>query len=96
MSCANQIGNTQTAQKAIVADADEPLRVAISRMAITGRTWLPVVAHDDSRRIVGEITLEHGLEARKRHLEEEQRRERILPLRLIVPPWLRRSDPGEH
>jgi chloride channel protein, CIC family len=83
----------EVAQKAVVADADEPLRVAISRMATTGRTWLPVVAHDDQRSIVGEITLEHGLEARRRHLEEEQRRERILPLRLVMPPWLRRPDP---
>jgi hypothetical protein len=28
-----------------------------------------------------------------RHLEEEQRRERVLPLGLIVPRWLR-STPG--
>ncbi len=81
----------EVAQKAVVADADEPLRAAVSRMAQTGRTRLPVVAHDDERRILGEITLESALEARRRHLEEEQRRERVLPLTAVIPAWLRRS-----
>ncbi|HMI89339.1 MAG TPA: hypothetical protein VK550_34920, partial [Polyangiaceae bacterium] len=31
------------------------------------------------------------LKARVRHLEEEQRRERVIPLNLIVPSWLRTS-----
>ena len=81
----------EVAQKAVVADADEPLRAAVSRMAQTGRTWLPVVSHDDTRAIVGEITLEDSLKARVRHLEEEQRRERVLPLKIVLPAWLRRS-----
>ena len=33
------------------------------------------------------------LRAEKAHLEEERRRERVLPLKLIVPPWLR-TIPG--
>jgi hypothetical protein len=33
------------------------------------------------------------LKARMRHIEEERRRERVLPISLIVPGWLRRS-PG--
>ena len=58
-------------------------------MAQTGRTWLPVVA-GDSLHIVGEITLEDTLKARVRHLEEEERRERVLPLTVMIPEWLRK------
>jgi H+/Cl- antiporter ClcA len=79
----------EVAREAVVADADEPLRAAIARMAQTGRTWLPVVAHHDPREIVGEITLADTLKARVRHLEEEQRRERVLPLEAILPEWLK-------
>ncbi|HSO36110.1 MAG TPA: chloride channel protein [Labilithrix sp.] len=79
----------EVAAAAVVADADEPLSVALSRMARTGRTWLPVVAHGDPREIVGEITLDDTLKARVKHLEEEQRRERILPVEAILPQWLR-------
>jgi CIC family chloride channel protein len=80
----------EVAKKAVVAHADEPLRAAVTRMAQTGRTWLPVVAHGDEREIVGEITLEVTLTARNRHLEEEERRAIILPLTAIIPTWLRR------
>ena len=51
--------------------------------------WLPVVAHHDPRAIVGEITLADTLKARVKHLEEEQRRERVLPLEAIHPKWLK-------
>ncbi len=79
----------ELAREAVVADADEPLRAAIARMAQTGRTWLPVVAHHDPREIVGEITLADTLKARVKHLEEEERRERVLPLEAILPQWLK-------
>ncbi len=79
----------EIARKAVVANADEPLRAALSRMAQTGRTWLPVVAHGDPREIVGEITLEDTLKARVKHLEEEERRERVLPFEAILPQWLK-------
>lgn len=79
----------EIAQKAVVADADEPLSVTLSRMAETGRTWLPVVAHSDPTEIVGEITLEDTLKARVRHMEEEGRKERILPLTTVLPMWMR-------
>jgi H+/Cl- antiporter ClcA len=82
----------KAAREAVVAYADEPLRVAVQRMAQTGRTRMPVLASTKSQEIVGEITLEDMLKARVRHLEEEQRRERILPLRAVLPRWLRRAD----
>jgi H+/Cl- antiporter ClcA/CBS domain-containing protein len=79
----------EVSRKAVVADADEPLSAALSRMAQTGRTWLPVVAHGDPREIVGEITLDDTLKARVKHLEEEERRERVLPLSAMLPKWLK-------
>jgi H+/Cl- antiporter ClcA/CBS domain-containing protein len=84
----------EIARAPVVASADEPLRSAVSRMAQTGRTWLPIVARDGARDLVGEITLEDTLKARVRHLEEEGRRERVLPVTAILPPWLRRSTSG--
>jgi chloride channel protein, CIC family len=73
----------------VTAFPDEPLRVVVNRMAETGRTVLPVVSRDNARQLVGLIALRDLLKARVRHLEEERRRERILPISLIVPRWLR-------
>jgi H+/Cl- antiporter ClcA/CBS domain-containing protein len=66
----------------MVAYADEPLRVVVHRMAERGRTRFPVVEREDSRRLVGMISLNDLLQARTRMLEEERRRERVLRLRL--------------
>ncbi|MGO9837939.1 MAG: chloride channel protein [Polyangiaceae bacterium] len=79
--------------KPITAHADEPLRMVVNRMAETGRTDLPVVDRANPRKLIGRVTLRDTLKARMRHLEEEQRRERVLPLSLIVPAWLR-SNPS--
>ena len=68
-----------------VAFADEPLRVVIHRMATTGLTALLVVERTARGRLLGLVTLDDMLKARVRHLEEERRRERVLPLRLLVP-----------
>ncbi|MDP8999185.1 MAG: chloride channel protein [Myxococcota bacterium] len=81
------------AHPAIIAYADEPLRIVVNRMAETGRTDLPVVDRASPRTLLGRITLRDMLKARVRHLEEERRRERPLPLSLVVPRWLR-SVPG--
>jgi CBS domain-containing protein len=82
-------------RKATIAQQDEPLRVVMNRMAETGLTELPVVEGESQSRLVGAITLEHMLKARARHVEEEQRRERVLPLHLILPRWLRPRRPRE-
>jgi len=79
------------AHKPITAYPDEPLHTIMNRMAATGLTSLPVVDRVNPRRLVGNITLRDMLKARVRHLEEEQRRERVIPLNLIVPSWLRTS-----
>jgi CBS domain-containing protein len=68
-----------------VAFADEPLRVVIHRMAETGLTALAVVDRVARGRLLGLVSLDDMLKARVRHLEEERRRERVLPLRLLVP-----------
>jgi CBS domain-containing protein len=73
------------ARAPVVARADEPLRAAIHRMAETGLTRLPVVDDAEPPRLRGLITLKEALKARARHVEEERRRERILPLNAIIP-----------
>jgi CBS domain-containing protein len=81
------------ARRPVIAYPDEPLRVVVNRMAETGRTELPVVDRANARKLLGCITLHDTLKARVRHLEEERRRERPLPLSLVVPRWLR-ATPG--
>jgi len=69
----------------VVAYPDEPLRVVVYRMAETGLTRLPVVARHDPGKLVGMVSLRDLLQARVRNLEAEQRRERLLPIRLAFP-----------
>jgi chloride channel protein, CIC family len=68
--------------KAVVAVADEPLRLVVNRMAETGYTRMPVVDSGEERRIVGMVSLEDLLHARARNLTEERSRERVLRIRL--------------
>jgi H+/Cl- antiporter ClcA len=75
----------------VVVHPDEPLTQAVNRMASTGRTELPVVLRDAPDRSVGWVSLEHLLEARARHVEEERTRDGLVPLSAIVPPWLLES-----
>ncbi len=69
---------------AVVADADEPLRAVVNRMAAKGVTRMPVVERD-SQKFLGLISLDDLLKARTRHLEEEQRRETTLWLPYFSP-----------
>ncbi len=62
----------------VVAYPDESLQAVVYRMVETGLTQFPVVPRDDSRRLLGIITLNDLLVARRRRLEEERRRERVL------------------
>src|SRR5690606_18296718 len=77
----------------VVAYADETLRMTARRMARFGRTALPVVRNSENAEIVGEITLETMFKARVRHLEEEQRRERPLPIEAVLPVKVRHRRP---
>lgn len=61
--------------KDVCASPDEPLRMAVYRMAEHGVTRMPVI---EGERVVGVVSLEDLLKARTRHLEEERRRERVL------------------
>ena len=76
----------------VVAHPEEPLRTVVYRMAETGLTRFPVVERDDRRKLVGIIALTDLLEARVRNLEAERRRERVLPLRLVLPWRARRRN----
>jgi H+/Cl- antiporter ClcA len=70
---------------ASIVRAGEPLRAVVHRMARTGVTQLAVVDDADPTRVLGMVTLADMLKARVRHLEEEQRRERVLPLSVVIP-----------
>jgi CIC family chloride channel protein len=78
-----------TNRKPITVFSNETLRTAVYRMAETGATRLLVVNPADSSRLVGKVALHDLLKARTRHLEEEQRRERVLPWEYILPKWMR-------
>jgi len=83
----------------VVAYPDEPLRLVVYRMAETGLTRLPVVTRDSSGKLLGIVSLRDLLQARVRNLEADQRRERILPVRLAFPRRLSRRHKlheGEH
>jgi CIC family chloride channel protein len=83
----------------VVAFPDEPLRVVIHRMADTGLTRMPVVERNNTAALLGKISMHDMLKARVRHLEDERRRERVLPLEMLVPfSWFglgsRREEPA--
>jgi H+/Cl- antiporter ClcA/predicted transcriptional regulator len=73
----------------VTAHPDEVLSSVVQRMAQSGRTRLPVVAREAPERLLGLLTLTHLLKARKRHVEEERRRERVLRLGVLLPAALR-------
>jgi CIC family chloride channel protein len=81
----------------VVAHESEPLRAAVHRMAETGLTRLPVVDRSEPPKLVGLVTLKEALKARVRHLEEEGRRERVLPLSVLIPfaRFRRRATPAD-
>ena len=87
------VGKTlsELARDPVVAYPDEPLRVVVYRMAETGLTCFPVVERGAERRLAGVVGLQDLLSARTRNLSEERDRERILRVRLPVPP---KSAPG--
>jgi len=76
----------------VEAYPDEPLRVVVYRMVEENVTRMPVVENNGSRRLLGVVSLDDLLKARVRNLEDERRRERVLPLRLIFPKRVRRSN----
>jgi H+/Cl- antiporter ClcA len=75
----------------VAAHSDEPLRVVVNRMAEEGVTRVPVVESDGSGKLLGILSMDDVLKARMKDLEEEQRRERVLPLHLVFPLRERRS-----
>jgi len=64
----------QAPGNARVAFADESLRVVVYRMAETGCTKFDVIGSGEDRNLRGSISLEDMLQARVKHLEDEQRR----------------------
>jgi CBS domain-containing protein len=77
------------AQPASVILSNETLRAAVERMAEDGVTRLLVANPASPDRLVGKVALYDLLKARARHVEDEQRRERVLPWEYILPRWIR-------
>jgi len=76
----------------VVAHPDEPLRAVVHRMAETGLTHFPIVERGADRRLLGMISLEDLLKARALNLEAEQRRERVMRVRVAFPFALGRTS----
>ncbi|HEX7835824.1 MAG TPA: chloride channel protein [Kofleriaceae bacterium] len=76
-----------------IAFTSDTLRAAVGHMAERGLTALIAVNPANARHVVGKIALHDLLKARARHLEDERRRERILPFEYLLPPWLRPERP---
>jgi CIC family chloride channel protein len=83
------LASTPGAIASFVAFPDETLRIATQRMALENVTCLRVVSRDGLSTVLGEVSLKDMLVARRRHLEEETRRERVLPIRAMFAPFLR-------
>jgi hypothetical protein len=66
---------------------DDTLRTVAYRMATAEVVTLPILG--DDHELIGDITLADVLKARRRHLEEETRRERVLPMHRLIPAFLR-------
>lgn len=73
------------------ASPDETLRTITHRMAETGVTEALVARPELPGHVLGKVTLADVLMARRRHLEEETRRERVLPLGVLLSPWWKPS-----
>ncbi|HVW27479.1 MAG TPA: chloride channel protein [Polyangiaceae bacterium] len=80
-------------RKPVTAFADETMRDVVQRMADSGKTRLPVVDRNDPTLLLGMVTLAHTLKAKQRHIEEEQRRERLLTVRSLLPAPFRPARP---
>jgi chloride channel protein, CIC family len=71
---------------------DDTLRIVMDKMALANVVILPVI--DEDGRFLGEVALADILKARIKHIEEERRRERIIPVgrflpTRLVPPFIR-------
>jgi CIC family chloride channel protein len=76
-----------------VIASNQTLRAVIRRMSETSATRLLVVNPSDNRKVVGALALHHVLKAQTQHVEDEVRRERVLPWEYLIPRgiprWLR-------
>jgi CBS domain-containing protein len=93
-SAMNQTIDDLVRTSPVEAFPDESLRVVVYRMAEKACTRIPVVDRA-TRKFLGLISLNDLLKARSRHLEEEQRRERPLKLRLFPLTWRTRGRKDE-
>ncbi len=68
----------------IVAYPQESLHAAVQRMANCGYTCLPVVDRSHPEQLLGLVSLQDLFKVSSRKLDEEQRRERVLKLGMLL------------
>jgi CBS domain-containing protein len=71
---------------AVVAYANEPLRLVVNRMAEKQLTRMPVIDSEAGGALAGMISLEDLLSARARNLADERERDRVLRIRFPGGP----------
>lgn len=69
----------------VTAFPDETLREVANKLALGHVTRARVVDREDPEKVLGVVTLAQLLHARRRDLHEEHHRERVLPMRVVVP-----------
>jgi H+/Cl- antiporter ClcA len=76
--------------------SNQTLRMGVEHMAVLGITRLLVMNPNDPTKLVGKLALHDILKARNQHLQDEQRRERVLPWEYLTAAiFRRRSDRSE-
>jgi CBS domain-containing protein len=93
---AGKKGSSLTAlihDRPVIAYDNERLRTALERMANTGFTKMPVVNRERPKKVLGIVALSDLMKARLAAQDTEERRERVLRLR--VPLLFRGHDEDE-
>jgi CBS domain-containing protein len=75
----------------VITHGDNTLRHLAEQMSQTEVNRMPVVAREDSARVIGMVSLTQLLAGRHRDHQEARERERVFRVRLVAPQWTRRS-----
>jgi chloride channel protein, CIC family len=81
--------------RAVTVYCDSTLREVANEFARRGATVAAVVDRAAPGRVVGEVTLDQLLHARREDLREEEHRERPLPV-VLIPPMSRPGKPARE
>ncbi len=79
----------------VVAFPDEPLRAVTRRMIAANIGRVPVVSPENPTQLIGIVTRSDLLKARRRVMDEEERRERVLALIPLIACRFKRGEAGD-